>query len=170
MKAKADWKRLKTRDNEKKLAKISKEYRGLKKKTMKSARRNYHTRLKTMKYNNPTEYWREVKDKVDNDCPISLEDLFNHFQTLNEVEDDDHNNDHDTQIDIEYDTDFLNAPITKDELVKASNKLKNNKATGVDNVRNEYIKHSITCLADAYCKLFNKVVDTGSFQMKWVLA
>ena len=82
MSAKLKWKRFKTDHNEKTLIQISREYRGLLKKTERTARKKYHLKLKTLRHNNPTEYWKEIKDKRNADCPINIEDLYDHFKNL----------------------------------------------------------------------------------------
>ena len=45
--------------------------------------------------------------------------------------------------------------------------MKINKAAGIDCVTNEYIKHSVDCLGDSFCKLFKKVIDTGNVPDEW---
>ena len=167
MSAKLKWKRFKTDHNEKTLIQISREYRGLLKKTERTARKKYHLKLKTLRHNNPTEYWKEIKDKRNADCPINIEDLYEHFKNLNEAGDENQEDDSGLNIDMEYNTEVLNSPITKDEIVVAANSLKKKKASGVDNVKNEYIKHSINKLGDAYLKLFNKVIETGNVPDEW---
>ena len=167
MSAKLKWKRFKTDNNEKSLIQISREYRALLKKTERTARKKYHLKLKIMRHNNSAEYWREIKGKRNTECPINIEDIYDHFKNLNEAGDENQEDDSDLNIDMEYSTEVLNAPITKEEIKIAANSLKKKKAAGVDDVKNEYIKHSIDKLGDAYLALFNKVIETGNVPDEW---
>ena len=67
----------------------------------------------------------------------------------------------------------LDKPITKVEILENINKLKNNKAAGVDQICNEYIKNTKDIMIGIYEKLFNLVfffwcstrnVDSGGNQ------
>ena len=53
-----------------------------------------------MRYNDLTNYWRELKDKTNNTCPINIDDLCNHLKKLNEEN-------------IEYDNDEEECDIQK---------------------------------------------------------
>ena len=66
-----------------------------------------------------------------------------------------------------YDDSLLNEPITEEEIISASNKLKNNKSPGVDNIVSEYIKASIMPMMKCYVGLFNKILDSGVFPEAW---
>ena len=73
---------------------------------------------------------------------INIEDLEQHFRNLNcTVMDDDPIEENEPGIDNgEFDDTILNEPITEDEILKASTKLKNNKSPGSDSIINEYFK------------------------------
>ena len=47
-------------------------------------------------------------------------------------------------------------------------KLKRDKATGFDNIMNEYLITGKTLLLPILCKLFNNILDTGNFPEIWV--
>ena len=91
--------------------------------------------------------------------------MYNHFKNIN-------NSDHDTagvpEANLDYETQGLNAAITEEEVICAIKALKNGKAVGIDEVRNEFIKHSSPPLISIYCKLFNKVLDSGIVPEQWV--
>jgi len=55
----------------------------------------------------------------------------------------------------------LNAEITEDEISKAIKCLKNGKATGLDNISNEYLNHSVPFLLPLLTKMFNLVLNSG---------
>jgi hypothetical protein len=72
---------------------------------------------------------------------VSLDELYNYFKTINEVEHDDieivinlNENNHD---------DVLNAPISQAEIENAILILHNDKYSGLDNVANEYLKNTV---------------------------
>ena len=93
----------------------------------------------------------------------AIEDLEKHFRNLNSaVTDDDpiEENESGNSNDV-FDDTILNVPITEEEILKASNKLKNNKSPGCDRVINEYIKASMPLMIKQYVGLFNKILDTG---------
>jgi hypothetical protein len=72
---------------------------------------------------------------------VSLDELYNYFKTINEVEHDDieivinlNENNHD---------DVLNAPISQAEIENVILILHNDKYSGLDNVVNEYLKNTV---------------------------
>ena len=69
----------------------------------------------------------------------------------------------------DYDDLILNEPITEEEIIAASKKLKNNKSPGDDNYANEYIKASIKPMIRCYVGLFNKILDTGVYPEAWTV-
>ena len=61
----------------------------------------------------------------------------------------------------------VNQPITESEILKCVKLLKNNKASGEDNIVNEHIKSTIHLLLPIYCKLCNIILDTGIIPESW---
>ena len=143
----------------------SREYNRSIKLAKRTARKNWHKELRRMKFSNPKQYWKKVKGQASKQCPIDLNSLYNHFKTLNM-------GDHETaevpEANLDYETNGLNAAITEEEVLCAIKTLKNGKAVGIDEVRNEFIKHSPPLLVSIYCKLFNKVLDSGVVPEQWV--
>ena len=145
----------------------SKDYKKSLKTAKRKARNKWHKELRTMRFRDPKEYWRKVKDQPNQNCPINLDTLFDHFKTLNNNDNIDIDNEI-PEVNLEYDTEGLNAVITEEEVTNAINLLKNGKAVGIDEIRNEFIKHSTPTLISIYCKLFNKVLDSGIIPEQWV--
>ena len=143
----------------------SREYNRSMKSAKRVARKNWHKELRKMKFSNPKQYWKKVKGQTSKQCPIDVKSLYNHFKNIN-------NSDHDTagvpEANLDYETQGLNAAITEEEVICAIKALKNGKAVGIDEVRNEFIKHSSPLLISIYCKLFNKVLDSGIVPEQWV--
>ena len=80
--------------------------------------------------------------KKHEDIPVSKEELYNHFKQLSEC-----NIDLRAERDVfesNYNTldgdDVLNCNFREDEILRCIKKLKNNKAHGVDNIMNKFIK------------------------------
>ncbi|XP_063399702.1 uncharacterized protein LOC134684345 [Mytilus trossulus] len=107
--------------------------------------------------------------KKDNNDDISLKALYDHFKILNETVE----TENDFEQDLEFNTLsddvelFLNSPVTEDEIKKVVSNLKNGKASGSDEILNEYIKNTIDDLMPIYVKLFNLILDTGIVPDSW---
>jgi hypothetical protein len=72
---------------------------------------------------------------------VSLDELYNYFKEMNEVENDDIEN----IINLNEDNhdDVLNAPISQDEIENVMLSLHNDKSSGLDNVTNAYLKNTV---------------------------
>ena len=57
--------------------------------------------------------------------------------------------------------------ITEQEIINASKKLKNKKAAYSDKIKNEMIKSSVGALLIGYKKLFNLILQSGTFPNQW---
>ena len=129
-----------------------------------------HESLRKLKSTKPKEYWNLLNPKKRNaNNSINIEVLYNYFKTLNE---DPHMNDEvfDTnQILLEGDG-FLNDEFTEEETNNLINKLKNNKSSGIDNIINEFLKHSPQAFKELLTKLFNVILRTGIFPTNWCLS
>ena len=132
--------------------------------------KNLHDKLRNLKNQKPKEYWNILnpkKHKIDNS--IDLNSLHGHFKTLNEQTNIDGRDI--TVNDIPDDADeILNNDFTIIELNKLINKLKNNKASGVDNIINEFLKFSPESYKNLLLKLFNVILKTGIIPSDWCLS
>ena len=97
---------------------------------------------------------------------ITLDMTRDHFSELNK------NNKNTTEISINFHDTCLNTTInvafTYEEISKHIKALKNNKAPGIENILNEFIKHTIDLMIPLYVKLFNKILDTGDIPEDWL--
>ena len=90
---------------------------------------------------NPKDFWKLLnKGKRKNQPDIGIDKLFDFFKELNSDSED---NVCEGQLDMDEGTleqiiNHINLPITKDEIVKCVRKLKNEKASGEDEIINEY--------------------------------
>ena len=117
-----------------------------------------------MKSSNPNHYWKLLNaGKKKKTCRVGLEQLYEHFKLLNA---DVHRSQNDPSG--EFEDAFndgvnapLNEPISAVEIRKAVKHLKTKKASGLDNICNEYLKHGLDKILPLLVALFNKVLDTG---------
>ena len=64
-------------------------------------------------------------------------------------------------------TQFLNSPITAEEIKKAIQKLKCKKAAGVDGISAEFYKYGCNELLPALELLFNTIHTNGEYPSRW---
>ena len=143
-------------------------------------RDNIFDMLDNMQENNPKAFWNLYDDlcsssQTDSTNPISPKKWLDHFSTLMNRNIAHSDKDFEASLNNLWDHyDFsdneLNFIITPDEVIKAGLKLKNNKAPGVDGIRNEMLKEGIHVLAPALCILFNTIYTSGKFPSKWRLS
>ena len=63
----------------------------------------------------------------------------------------------------------INLTIPKDEIFKCVRKLKNKKASGEDEIINEYIKSTVNQFINGFEKLFNVIFDNGIMPSSWLI-
>ena len=154
------------------------------KKFMKLQERKYHIELnKKIRYlrsNNAKEYWKllnkSTEAKKKEGIKLSLGVFLEHFKKLNEApllhEGPDAGDNPDLVTEnITNDSDeineHLNAIFTSDEITANIHRLKNNKACGIDYIRNEFLKNVPFSLIHFICDLFNLILDSGIIPDIW---
>ena len=162
----------KTRDLQDKtyLTSLSKEYKRTMDKFISQYRKKNESKLRKMQSSKPKEYWKllnSLNTRSNKNTP-NLEEFVEHFKNLNKSqrEDTDFNL---GSFDPANDNEMLNSKITRDEILRNINKLKNGKAAGYDSIANEYIKHTKDIFLPVYEILFNTILDTGNFPEQWTL-
>ena len=140
-------------------------------------RKVYHAtlnqKLKILRSNNSREYW-----KILNSCTqgkklvsqVSNDTFFEHFKSLAAEGVDFVANMADTSSKLnalEEDTSILNNKITTTEALKEISLMKNGKAPGLDDVRNEYLKNLPPPCVSTLVELFNTILDTGIIPTDW---
>ena len=152
-------------------AKKRREYKRLLFDKNKDYKQNRLTKLQE-NVDDPNIFWgtvQSVRAQKQQIPSISKSDWFNHFSDV--FSSNDSNNLED--IDVEEDeivNDTLDGPITRNEIIKALNSLKNNKAAGPDGIIGEFYKHSGENLIPFLLKFFNHIFDHGHFPDSWCLA
>ena len=61
----------------------------------------------------------------------------------------------------------LDVKIKNKEVIEAIQNLKNNKACGLDGIKNEMLKNSQTHILPCIVKLFNHILSSGSYPSNW---
>ena len=139
-------------------------------KARKDFNKEIHIKLRNLKSSNPKEYWAILNDdkktKIGN---IAVETMFEHFKKLssaNETPSDDSQSGNEPTIESNLP---FNSPFSEEELQKQTTKLKNGKASGLDSIINEFIKHSPSCMITLLTKYFNLILDSGIIPTDWGL-
>eukprot|EP00745_Piridium_sociabile_P014999 TRINITY_DN220_c0_g1_i5.p1 TRINITY_DN220_c0_g1~~TRINITY_DN220_c0_g1_i5.p1 ORF type:complete len:431 (+),score=53.42 TRINITY_DN220_c0_g1_i5:76-1293(+) len=97
---------------------------------------------------------------------ISIDQWFEHFKRVLEKEADD-SIEEDTEEDVDEEEEFLDRPISREEVMLAIKKLKNGKAAGPDRLIGEFFKHSCDSTLTFLVKLFNYLFDNGIYPENW---
>ena len=134
-------------------------------------RRKLSREINNLKSSNSQEFWKLLKKGKTREQPnIPIDKLFEFFKTLNEKPDADPINipllDPGNVNEL---NENINMKISKEEILKCIQKLKNNKACGEDLVINEYIKSTTNTFIDIYEQLFNIIFETGIVPDNWLM-
>ena len=126
-------------------------------------------KLRILKNGNSKLFWKLIKGNKKEKISIPLELFKTHFMELavESTNTPTFNLDQDENLG-DLDTTVLNRPFNGDEIMKFVKDLKNNKAAGIDEIINEFIKCSIEFMLPLYIKLFNRVLDTGEIPDDWL--
>ena len=161
-----------SRENKQNYTNASKHYKKIMNKYINQYNKNNEDKLRNMHSKRPKDYWRYLNrinrmDKTNVDTP-TIESLYQHFKKAS------NNNDHDlddseiiSKINISDQNNCLNCPINSKEIETCINKLKTNKAAGIDSIINEYIKTTKCKMLPIYTALFNLIFETGCIPRKW---
>ena len=127
-------------------------------------------KLRELKDKDPKQYWRILQGNKREQINVSLEDFKEYFENLAVELGSNDNNDMPQVADsiLNLDTNDLNQPFSETEIRQFVKNLKNNKASGIDGILNEFIKHSLDLMLPLYLKLFNKILDTGELPEDWL--
>ena len=117
------------------------------------------------KFTNPKSYWKHIKPRiVENNTYVAPEVFAEHFSQLDVS--------HSTGMSFSDDNyavhnEILDRKFTLQEIDSAIKNLKSGKATGSDDIRNEYISYENKQLRPALKLLFNEIYDTGIYPAQW---
>ena len=135
------------------------------------------SQLDELETKDPKTYWKLVnslKDESDSESPeksIDSNTWHDYFVNLNSVEDKfkDRCDILDKKLETSNEVTFnlLDSTIKEKEIQDNISKLHNNKATGLDTIKNEMLKHGITEFIPCLRKLFNLVLSSGIYPSSW---
>ena len=130
---------------------------------------------------NPSEYWKLLdnlknENRENNSSAIDSDEWVNHFENLNTIPpkfSERLQNIKNVLCSAENEGisfSSLDYMISKAEILKAMKTLKNGKATGLDCISNEMLRHCDSYLLPCIHKIFNNILSNGSYPSKWKLA
>ena len=167
------WRRLKNATHFN--AVYSKQY----KKTVNKAFREYKkatiNKLRTLQSENPKEYWDIIQGETKqvNETKISLDIFVQHFKLAKLASETESTNQteacHREELNVADDPD-LNKPFNTQEIIKAIKKLKSHKSSGIDQIINDFFKHSPDKLLPVYANLFNIILSAGIVPDDWAIS
>ena len=152
------------------LSNASKQYKRTIKKNISRYKNSFHNKIRGMRQTSPREYWKYVNsaNKKHINPNVDIDMFYDFFKNINENEINDPNV---PESDFPQFTEesYLNSEITVDEIAQAIRNVKNNKATGLDKIANEYIKSTSNLFLPVYHRLFNTVLDTAILPDAWLV-
>lgn len=163
--------RFKSAENRNNLIRSSKAYKKEINKQYNIYRKDFISKLKSLRTKDPKSYWSLLNKSSVNSksvtSKIALETFYDHFKGLNTA-----NNDQDDfnfnieNVDINNNFE-LNRAFSNDEVLHAIRSLKNNKSCGNDLILNEFLKCASEKMLNVFCSLFNIIFDTGLVPEVW---
>ena len=147
-----------------------KSYKVAIKNATKKFQKKFNKKLRILRSSNPKEYWSLLctnggKEKLNK---IQLDVLAKYFADLNQDKNEYDDSDYArTEIQDEYENQFLNAPFTEADILDVLCKLKCGKAAGPDGLINDFFKYSRNVIAKVLSKLFSVILLSGSVPKEW---
>ena len=132
-----------------------------------------------IKTRHPLKFWTTLKslsNQVESslDSTVPMRKLYNHFQKLHSepsanllkkqeeiMKELEHKKTTLSQLNI------LDKPFSEEEVKQSIKRLKNKKAAGLDRIRNEMLKSGAQYLTTSLTKLFNFILNKGSYPDSW---
>lgn len=163
---------LKTTNTKLDLIEKSKLYRKEIRKAKQAHKRKVTSDIRNWKSGNSRKFWDFLNSSKKEPPPISLQELLEHFKEVSTGAKDTFAPnlvcDPVTFLQQGLNTDQLNNPFTEAEVKEHISRLKNGKASGCDDIINEYIKHSATHLMPLNLYLFNRILNEGQVPQEWL--
>ena len=131
--------------------------------------------LNNLRSNDPKEFWSRLNMKSKGkSCDFSKSELSDHFKNLASANESDGGNA--SEIDIEDNVNLiqdidniLNRDFNSIEIKVMINKLKNNKAAGIDKIVSELLKNLDEPTLSIVVRILNKIFDSGGFPEEWAV-
>ena len=126
-------------------------------------------KLKNLKTSNPRKFWKILNGKKKDKANIDPNLFFEFFKDVNFDQNCDNEQPQESFEATQDANNEINLRITENEIKSAINKLKNNKASGIDLIVNEHLKALSHIISPILENLFNLVLDTGLVPECWTL-
>lgn len=163
--------RFKTAENRNNLIRCSKAYKKEINKKYNVYRKDFISKLRSLKTKDPKSYWSLLNKSTDAHKStinkVSLETFYEHFKNLNNSVDDQEVFPFDIQNADANNNFELNKTFTEEDVSRAIKSLKNNKSCGNDLILNEFLKNASGTMLTVFCKLFNIVFESGIIPSCW---
>lgn len=128
-------------------------------------------KLKNLKNRDPKAYRKLIDSATTSpkrrEGDITLSSFLEHFKKLGESPPSENN--FDPRVIQHSISEDLNSDFTFDEIKKVIKKLKNNKASGIDNISNEFLKNCPDTVVIVIVDIFNLVLKTGIIPTDWTI-
>ncbi len=146
----------------------SKNYKKTLKKAFNDFNDNLKRKLRNLRSSDPKAYWQILNGKDKSKISkVAIEVFLEHFKKINE-DSTSTSSANDTQIPKPENGD-LDYYFTEEEVRKSTSYLKNGKASGIDHIINEFIKHSPPQMVTLIVNFFNLILETGIVPQDWTL-
>lgn len=128
---------------------------------------NLHQKLRNTKNAMPKDFWKIINGNQKQCTIIEEKAFFEHFKQLSEHGDTEDNTDDILIVDLINEE--INKAFTIQEILDMVKAMRNNKACGLDNILNEYVKNSPSEMMSVLEALFNLILNTGIIPSDWTL-
>lgn len=164
------YKRFRNNVNRERLLQTSKSYKRTMNFYINKQKETNAKKLREIHSSNPKDYWRYLNSlkKTSNSNMPPLSKFYEHFKDINSSSDSETFSFDEYDFNIHDANETLNTVITENEIASAIRGLKLGKASGYDEILNEYIKCTQDLLMPCYIKLFNIIFDTGILPEAWL--
>ncbi|KAL9969651.1 hypothetical protein ACROYT_G021888 [Oculina patagonica] len=156
---------------------VKKKYKKLVKQMHKRYKNQLLNEINALNSNQSGDFWKLINkirknETVEESSDISSEDWIKHFQNLLYDKAQESHSENVTSPNNPDQTttktdEILDAPITAKEIHDQISKLKNKKASGTDAILNEMIKHGRYYLMPSLERIFNDIIENGTFPTEW---
>ena len=149
---------------------LSKKFKNL----LKSKRRNYfkklNSKIRSLRANNSKEYWQLLNRSTEGqkiETSLSIECFYEHFKDLNKSQTQNQQDNEQNEFDSMPENEELNLDFTIEEILTVIKTLKNNKACGLDFIRNEFFKQAPHQLLEFIKNFFNLLLQSQTIPEEW---
>ena len=154
----------------------NREYKKFIKKAKNKYNKVFQKKLRELKSKSPKDYWNIINRSSDAKGitgKIAMSTFLDHFKKLNQNSNAETTEDIQTEFDPllinQSENSIINMAFTFEEISKTIRNLKNNKACGIDNIINEYLKNSPVEMLELVVQMFNTVLETSIVPTTWCI-